>query len=345
MAAPMPGSVLVFLEQKLGQIKRASLEALGEARAAAQAIGKPLAALVTGSRAGETTTHLAGVERLFVADDPRLDALSLDALRAVAKRAVAEARPSLVVLSATTVGREIAPFLAHALGTAVLADVIEMRLTPNTVEARRPVFAGKVVATCRAALPAVVSLRPNAFPLPSNSPSDASRPAVFRLDAPPDAALRSRVVESRPSASTAKRELVEADVVVSGGRGLKGPENFALLEDLARVLDAAVGASRAVCDAGWRPHSDQVGQTGKTVSPKLYIACGISGAIQHAAGISGARCIVAINKDPQAPIFQIADYGIVGDLFEVVPVLKARIEKLQAEREPHAERDAQTARA
>ena len=221
--------------------------------------------------------------------------------------------------------------MAHKMGTGVAADVIEIKVQDGSLAIRRPIFAGKAMATYRASLPAVVTLRPNTF-LPVD-PAAGSPPEVVDLLVEELSGLCARVVETLPAPGQGRIDLTEADIIVSGGRGLKGPENFKLLEELAATLGAAVGASRAVCDAGWRPHSEQVGQTGKTVSPKLYIACGISGAIQHLAGMSSSKCIVAINKDPQAPIFEVADYGIVGDLFEVVPVLNEKAKVLLGERQ------------
>jgi electron transfer flavoprotein alpha subunit len=192
------------------------------------------------------------------------------------------------------------------------------------VKVTRPVYAGKALLVARfRRLPAVVTLRPNAFAPPAGE--EGAAPETVEL--PPRAAGGPYRVVDTIAPEVVKPDLTEADIIVSGGRGLKGPESFGVLESLASAIGAVVGASRAVCDAGWRPHSDQVGQTGKTVSPRLYIACGISGAIQHLAGMSSSKCIVAINKDPKAPIFQVADYGIVGDLFEVVPALEAELRR------------------
>ncbi|MBM3985289.1 MAG: electron transfer flavoprotein subunit alpha/FixB family protein, partial [Planctomycetes bacterium] len=212
-------------------------------------------------------------------------------------------------------------------GAPMASDCIEVRAEGGTLVARRPVFAGKALVTVAPASgPLVVSLRPNALMAqerPAAGAVSSAAPVV------PDKGLG--VVLKEVLASAAKKiELTEAGIVVSGGRGLKGPEHFHLIEELAEALGGAVGASRAVVDAGWRPHADQVGQTGKTVSPQLYVAVGISGAIQHLAGMRTSKYIVAVNKDPEAPIFKVADYGIVGDAFEVLPKLTAAVRALKA---------------
>jgi len=325
----MPGSdVLVFVENHRGVLKRAALEALGEGRRLARAAGGRLGVILLGTGSSVRAEGLLGPQVVYRSEDPLFDSLHLEAYSVAFRAAIDEFQPGLFLLAATAIGREVAPLAAHLLKTAVAADVIEVEPKGQAFEVRRPIYAGKAIASVRCPRPAVVSLRPNTFP--QEEPAEGPPPRVVDLPAPEASSLRARVVESRLAAGSDRLELTEADIIVSGGRGLKGPENFALLEELGRTLGAAVGASRAVCDAGWRPHSDQVGQTGKTVCPKLYIACGISGAIQHLAGMSSSKCIVAINKDPSAPIFQVADYGIVGDVFEVVPVLNEKLKEFLA---------------
>jgi len=284
-----------------------------------------------GSGASRGQCELPGFDRIFLSEDRAYDTFNGEAVWGALAAALEEFRPSLVLLSASAVGREIAPRVAHALKTAVAADITGLRLAAGGIEVKRPIYAGKAIATYRCPFPAVATLRPHAFPAgggddPASSPSQATVPVTV-LPAPEAGSLRLQVVETRTAPGTGRVELTEADIIVSGGRGMRGPEHFGLLEDLSKTLGAALGASRAVCDAGWRPHSEQVGQTGKTVCPKLYIACGISGAIQHLAGMSSSKCIVAINKDPAAPIFQVADYGIVGDVFEIVPLLNEKVKK------------------
>jgi electron transfer flavoprotein alpha subunit len=228
-------------------------------------------------------------------------------------------------------GREVSARVAARLGAGLASDCTELSLAPDgQLEARRPIYAGKAFATCRFKRePAMASLRPNVFPLLEGRAVAA--PAVSRvaIDFGPEA-LGARAVEL-VAAEGQKVDLVEAQIIVSGGRGLKGPENFHLVRSLAEVLGAAVGASRAVVDLGWIDHANQVGQTGKTVSPSLYVACGISGAIQHLAGMSSSKYIVAINKDADANIFKVATYGIVGDVFEVLPALTEELKRLKAE--------------
>jgi len=207
-------------------------------------------------------------------------------------------------------------------------DCTGLELDGGTLRAIRPVYAGKAIQTLKiGAAPFVASLRPNVFP--PLAPSGGGSADVEPLDTSEEQAAVKTVVKQVKPREGGKIELTEADVIVSGGRGMKDPSNFHLVEELAEALGAAVGASRAVVDAGWRPHAEQVGQTGKTVSPGLYFACGISGAIQHLAGMSTSKCIVAVNKDPEAPIFKVADYGIVGDALEVLPALTEEIRKLE----------------
>jgi electron transfer flavoprotein alpha subunit len=203
------------------------------------------------------------------------------------------------------------------VGAGLASDCVALEVKDGRIVARRPMYAGKAYATVEwAGEPQMASLRPNVFPL---GPQDASRPVAV-VKGQVDVSARARVTLTTTTAQ-GRLPLTEAQIIVSGGRGLKGPENFHLVESLAEALGAAVGASRAVVDAGWVDHQLQVGQTGRTVSPSLYVACGISGAIQHLAGMSSSKCIVAINKDPDAPIFKVADYGLLGDLFEILPRL------------------------
>ena len=230
-----------------------------------------------------------------------------------------QADPAVILLPASARGKDLGPALAGRLGIGMITDGVEISVEDGKVRAVRPVYAGKVQVTVEPVeLPVLVSLRPNVFEPAEEADGQAEQVAVS-VDLTGDA-IRA-VVEDVLAPEVKKIDLTEADVIVSGGRGMKGEEHFGLVEDLADALGGVVGASRAVVDAGWRPHSEQVGQTGKTVSPKLYVACGISGAIQHLAGMASSKCIVAINKDPEAPVFKVADYGIVGDVFEVLPRL------------------------
>jgi len=244
---------------------------------------------------------------------------------AVAEHAKASGA-DVVLTGATLNGRDLAARVAAKLGWAYAADCTDASVKDGAFEAKRPMYAGKVRATLRVPTPAVLSIRPGAWTLPAGAAEVA--PRAIAADA---SAEKLKFARFEPTATTSKRvSLSEARVIVSGGRGLKGPENWKLLEELADALGAATGASRAVTDAGWRPNEEQVGQTGKTVTPDLYIALGISGAIQHLAGMTSSKVIVAVNKDPDADIFKIADYGVVGDLFEFLPAFTEAVKQTKA---------------
>ncbi|BCW93007.1 MAG: electron transfer flavoprotein subunit alpha [Thermoanaerobaculum sp.] len=320
--------ILVFVEQRDGQIRKASLEALSEAKRLAQAKGMPVVAVLVGSGVSQLAASLGewGAEKVFVADQPELAQYSPQAYAQAVAQAVAQAQPLAVFLGATALGRDLSGRLAAKLKVGCLPDVTALKWEGDTLQAVRPVYSGKALATVDGgqAVPVVVTTRPNVFAA-QKSPTTAevvSLPAV--------AVSGGYRVKEVVTSQGGELDVAEADIIVSGGRGLRGPENFSLIRELAKVLGAAVGASRAAVDAGWIDHAHQVGQTGKVVSPTLYIACGISGAIQHLAGMSSSKVIVAINKDPEAPIFKVADYGVVGDLFQVIPALTEEIRKLKA---------------
>ena len=324
----MPG-ILTFVELKGGAVRKASLEALSQAARLAAPVSWPVTAVVVGHGVATAATGLGrhGAARVLVVDDARFATYTPEGYAAAVRAAVTDVVPDAIFMAATTLGRDLSGRLAARLGVGCLADVTAVTLDGGAVQARRPVYSGKAIATLDggAAKPVVVTLRPNVFPVVEHSAAGV----VETLVAPP-ATIRA-VLKQVLAKESGELDVAEADIIVSGGRALKGPENFALIRDLAHVLGAAVGASRAAVDAGWIDHAHQVGQTGKVVSPTLYIACGISGAIQHLAGMSSSKVIVAINKDPEAPIFKVADYGIVGDLFQVVPALVAEIRALKAE--------------
>lgn len=321
----MPG-ILVVLEQRDGQLKQVSLEVLAAARRLADQAGGSVDALVMGP-AGFAPPALGahGADRVLLVADDAARFYQPSLMTTVAADRARAGSYAAILLAGTALGRDLGPRVAARLGLRFAADVVGINFAGG-ISVTRPVYSGKAIATVTlGAGPVVLTLRPNAF---ASGGGVAKAGTVERVNAPHDAGRVRTVQVKQPE--RAALDVSEAAVVVSGGRGLQEPKHFALIEDLAAAFgNAAVGASRAVVDAGWRPHGDQVGQTGKTVSPNLYIAVGISGAIQHLAGMRGAKVIVAINKDRDAPIFKLADYGIVGDLFEIVPRLTAEVRRIR----------------
>ena len=312
--------VLLYLETAHGAdgaaLKKPAPEVATAARALADQTGGQVIALVTGAPANAADVlGRYGVDQILSVEGDAFGAHLLDAQAAALEAAIAKTSPRAVLMAATVLGKELGAFVAGRAGLALVADATAVSLDGDRVVAVKPKYAGKAVAQVAAGGPVIVSLRPNAV-----QPNEAARDAAsesLAVDAPAARVRLREVVASEEK----QLELTEADRIVSGGRGMGGPENWNLILDLADAMGAAHGASRAVVDAGWRPHAEQVGQTGKTVSPKLYVACGISGAIQHLAGMSSSKVIVAVNKDPEAPIFKVADYGVVGDVHEVLPML------------------------
>jgi len=323
----MPSGVLVFAEMTDGGLKKSALELAGVGRGLAEGLGGSFSAVLLGTEVSGAVAELErrGVPKVFKVEDPNLAHYSSDGYSIAFAAAVAQADPEVILVAASAMGKDLGPAIAARLGCGIISDATGVEIDDGKLVATRPVYAGKALITVQpASSPVVVALRPNIF-----EPAEEREAKAEQVSVEVDLAgekIRAVVTEVlAPEVKTV--DLTEADVIVAGGRGMKGPEHFKLVEDLAKALGGVVGASRAVVDAGWRPHSEQVGQTGKTVSPKVYVACGISGAIQHLAGMSSSRCIIAINKDPEAPIFKVADYGIVGDVFEVMPPL---IEAIQA---------------
>jgi electron transfer flavoprotein alpha subunit len=321
--------ILAFVEQRDGVIRKASLESLSEAKRQADAAGWTTCAALIGhgvaARAATLGAH--GAATVYVVDDEKLARYSPEGYAAALQAVVDRCPPEALLMAGTIVGRDLSGRVAARLGVGCLSDCTQVTLEGGTLVAVRPVYSGKALATAEggAKRPVVATLRPNVFPATAGGGV-----ATVETVALPAVDLRA-VVREVFAKEGGELDVAEADVIVSGGRGIKGPEHFALIRELAQALGGAVGASRAVVDAGWIDHGNQVGQTGKVVSPSLYIACGISGAIQHLAGMSSSKLIVAINKDPEAPIFKVADYGIVGDLFQVLPALTEEIRKLKAE--------------
>lgn len=323
------GCILTFVEQRGGVPRKASLEALSQARRLAQGAGWGVCAVLIGHGVKDRAAELGvwGAGTVHVADDERFASFSAEGYAAAIVAAARACPPSAIFMAATITGKDVAGRVAARLGVGCLTDVVSVSLQGERIQAVRPVYSGKALATVDggSSMPVVVTLRPNVFAAESTG-----APAQV-VDLPPvEAAIRSKVIEVK-AAEGGELDVAEADIIVSGGRGIKAAENFALIRSLAEPLGAAVGASRAVVDAGWIEHKHQVGQTGKVVSPSLYIACGISGAIQHLAGMSSSKVIVAINKDAEAPIFKVADYGVVGDLFQVIPPFVNEVKKLKQE--------------
>ncbi len=318
--------VLAFIETRDNKIKSAGFEAAGTAVKLSKELNCDAEALLIGSKIqGAEELGKYGIKKVLVAENEKLDKYSTTAYAKLLADACQQTGADTILISATSMGKDLGPRTAGKLEAGFAADCINLKVENNNIIATRPVYAGKTLINVRlTSAIKMYALRPNVF---TSDPSYSEVPEIEHInvdlsDKDFSAYVKEVVV------SNEKLDVAEANIIVSGGRGLREPENFKFVENLASVLGAAVGASRAVVDAGWRPHSEQVGQTGKTVSPNLYIACGISGAIQHLAGMSSSKCIVAINKDKDAPIFQIADYGIVGDVFEILPALTEEFRKL-----------------
>jgi len=321
--------IIVFAETRDNKIKNAGYEAASKAVTIGKELGADVEVLLIGSNVSSITGELGnyGISKACVVEDSRLEKYSTTAYSKAISEAVNARSADILFLSATAMGKDVAPRVSARLAAALAVDCTNLKVENGEIIATRPVYAGKAYIDLKiTSAVKIFSLRPNVFKPVKTDKGDVS---VEKLNISfDDKDFASKVKEV--VVSTEKLDVSEADIVVSGGRGLKGPEHFHLVEELAKVLGGAAGASRAIVDAGWRPHGDQVGQTGKTVSPKLYIACGISGAIQHLAGMSSSKCIVAINKDKDAPIFQVADYGIVGDVFEILPALTEELKKVLA---------------
>jgi electron transfer flavoprotein alpha subunit len=326
----MSVTILAIAEQRNGEIKKSTYEVVRKAGQIAGELSGTLKALVIGHNIQDAAKELGryGAANVLAVNDEKLKAYSTTAYTKVVAEVIKKENAGFVMLPATAFGKDLAPCIAARADGAVAADCTELRTENGDVIATRPVYAGKALIDVTVDAPVkIFTLRPNVFSAGEPSGGEASVEEVS-VDISDDD-LKSRVLELKET-TKGKLDVTEADIIVSGGRGLKAAENFSHIEELADILGAAVGASRAVVDAGWRPHDEQVGQTGKTVSPALYIAIGISGAVQHLAGMSSSKYIVAINKDKDAPIFQVADYGIVGDAFEVMSVLKEELKKTLA---------------
>lgn len=318
--------ILAFIETRDNKIKSSGFEVAATASKLAKELNCEAVALIIGSHV-QSAEELGkyGLKKIYAVENEKLEKYSTTAYAKILAEVCKKIQADVILLSATSMGKDLAPRTAGKLEAGTAVDCIDLKVDNGDIIATRPIYAGKALIDIRLTSDIkIFTLRPNVFKSDAGEPLN---PEIEKINIElNDGDFSAYVKEIK--VSNEKLDVAEANIIVSGGRGLKEPDNFKLVENLAQALGAAVGASRAVVDAGWRPHSEQVGQTGKTVSPSLYIACGISGAIQHLAGMSSSKCIVAINKDKDAPIFQVADYGIVGDVFEIVPALTEEFKKL-----------------
>ena len=330
----MSNGVWIIAEQREGKLKKVSFELLTIGRKLASKIGEPFSAILLGYGVENLAPELEayGAEKIFVCDDEILKNYSNEGYTKVIADLVKLHQPSILLGGATAQGKDLLPRVAARLGTGLASDCVGLEINQEgLLVAKRPIFAGKVLvnALTPEAKPQMASLRPNVVEI--EKPNESQRAEIEKVKVEIKMDDLRAVIKELIKTAEEKVDLTEASVIVSGGRGMKSGENFKILGDLACAFGegATVGASRSAVDSGFAPHDIQVGQTGKVVNPNLYIACGISGAIQHLAGMRTSKCIVAINKDPEAPIFQVADYGIVADLFTAVPLLIEEIKKLK----------------
>lgn len=324
----MNKEIIVLAEHRGGLLLKSGLEFLSHARRITSGTDMKISAVLIGSSVSGFAETLAryGADHIYLYEAPALEVFNLEVHFNILYDLIKQKQPFAFLSSSSIHGRELSSSLAAKLKAPIAADCIDLNINQSgQMEVTRPIYAGKIRAFYKInKSPAIITIRPNILP---QEPEDASRnPNIEKMNYSLPQELKTKVLETVKSEGKCI-DLIEAKIIVSGGRGLKEKENFKIIEELAGVLGAAVGASRMAVDAGWKEHQHQVGQTGKVVSPELYIACGISGSIQHLVGMSSSKCIVAINKDPEAGIFKVADYGIVGDLFKVVPALTSELKK------------------
>lgn len=322
----MTNKVLSIIEQREGSIKKVSYEAVSVGVSLAKELNLEFEAVVIGSEIeGLSNFGNYGAAKITHLKNTELHNFSSSAYSDLIGNYAKESNASVIILGNTSFGNELAPLIAVKLNSACIVDCVSLTVESGEIIATRPVYAGKALIKSKLNSDIkIFTIRPNVFKAEKISDQNSE----IKVEEITNPNLKAKVVAYKKAEG--KLDVAEANIIVAGGRGMKGPEHFNLIESLANVLGAAIGASRAVVDAGWRPHSEQVGQTGKTVSPSLYIACGISGAIQHLAGMSSSKYIVAINKDKDAPIFSIADYGIAGDVFDILPALTEEIKKIKS---------------
>lgn len=320
------GDILIICEHQDGEIKKYSKELASKSVEVAASMGCNVHALLFGEAADAKAASLGdfGVHKVTVAKGSGLNEFCADQYVAAASKLIEDIKPSLVLATASTIGKSITPRLAVLSDAGMASECVDLTINGPDMQFRRPIYAGKAWVDVKIKGDIkFATLRPNVFPIKK---VDGVSSDVATLDVSP---VESKVtLKERVEAEAKQVDLVEADVIVSGGRAIGNAENYKILDGLASVFNASIGASRAAVDAGYISHDHQVGQTGKTVNPTLYIACGISGAIQHLAGMRTSKYIVAINKDPEAPIFSKADFGVVGDLFKVVPLLTEKLKKI-----------------
>ncbi len=323
----MANKILGILEQREGKLKKSAFELISVMKKLSADLNAEAEAVAIGGDI-ENINDIAktGISNIIHFKNSQIADYSSSAYTKIVSDYAKETGAEYIIFAGTSLGKDLAPHVAARLNAGCAMDCVDISVSSGEVTLTRPVYAGKALIDLKIkGTVKVISIRPNVF---KAAQTEAETQANISVKEVNDPDLKTKVIEFKKSEG--KMDVSEADIIVSGGRGLKGPENFYLVENLADLLGGAVGASRAAVDAGWRPHSEQVGQTGKTVSPSLYIACGISGAIQHLAGMSSSKYIVAINKDKDAPIFGVADYGIAGDLFEILPVLTEEIKQIKS---------------
>lgn len=316
--------ILAYIEHKDG-LKKNAAEVLSTAKILADKLSTEVTALIIGKDVKNLANEVSqyGISKVLIADNAK--EFNPEIYTKILEKASLDLKADIIILSATSSCRDLAPKLAGKLKCALINDCINIEVSNGNLIFTRPMYAGKIIAKLNSTGTSVVTLRQNVFPINKSEVKDIKIEEI-KIDTD-ISILKSKIIEVIAGVEETI-ELTSADIIVSGGRGIGAASNYKLIKDLAKVLGAAAGASRAIVDAGWVLHEFQVGQTGKTVSPSLYIACGISGAIQHLAGMSSSKCVVAINKDPEAPIFKVADYGIVANLFEAIPLFIEEIKKL-----------------
>jgi caffeyl-CoA reductase-Etf complex subunit CarE len=325
--------VWVFAEQRNGKLMSTAFELLGEGRKLADKLGVELSAVLLGSNVAGLADELIhhGADRVILADHPELKLYTTDGYTKVITELVNSKKPEIILIGATNIGRDLGPRIAARLDTGLTADCTKLEIDDEQriLLQTRPAFGGNIMATIITPKhrPQMSTVRPGVMQklIPDSSRKGVVEKVQVKLEKKDIRTIVKEVVKSAKQSVN----LIDADIIVSGGRGLGGPDGFKLVEELAKELGGVVGSSRAAVDSGWISHDHQVGQTGKTVRPKIYVACGISGAIQHLAGMQSSDCIIAVNKNPDAPIFDVADYGIVGDLYKVIPMMVEEVKKVK----------------